>query len=371
MLCASCVSRGAAPTLTGPPTGPLRAPDAVSTPPLPAVSTADAVRADPSSADAAPEAAAVSALEVVIEQPYPIDARPRSSIPMQAAAEDEELARWNIGGSADPSYPSSQASYHPGTRVVVDTRLAKRRTGALASVPPARGLTPERVQAQARSRGYWPFRLCFEAAQREQKGSGGETRVAFTIGLRGKVKRAWLLDSKLKNAKTAACLVHEASKLEFTPAPPRPLSMVASIRVWPGDADLPALPEGPLPIVAGGGFDADAARGLVAAEQAQINACFAEARHTDPSLWGRLALAAILEVDGTVHRISEVESHFPNAVAAHCVQKLIAGIVFPSVNNKPFTLVLPLRLSPRASVEQASPDASPSQPLPDEDAGTN
>src|SRR5450631_514134 len=180
MLCASCVSRGAAPTLTGPPTGPLRAPAAVPTPPLAAVSTADAVRADPSSADAAPEAPAVSAPEVVLEQPYPIDARPRSSIPMQAAAEDEELARWNIGGSADPSYPSSQASYHPGTRVVVDTRLAKRRSGALASLPPARGLTPERVQAQARSHGYWPFRLCFETGQREKKGSGGETRVAFT-----------------------------------------------------------------------------------------------------------------------------------------------------------------------------------------------
>ena len=334
-------------------------------------STTDAGRAEPSSIEAAPGAADMTGPEVVVEQPYPIDARPRSPNPLQAAAEDEDLARWNIGGSADPSYPSSQASYHPGTRVVVDTRLAKRRSGALASVAPSRGLTAERVQAQARSHGYWPFRLCFEAGQREKKGSGGETRVAFTIGPRGKVKHAWLLDSKLENPKTAACLVHEASKLEFAPAPPRALSMVASVRIWPGDAELPALPEGPLSIATGGAFDPSSVRALVASKQAQINACFAEAQRTDPALWGRLALAAILEVDGTVHRISEVESHFPNAAAARCVQTLIAGIVFPSVNGKPFTLVLPLRLTPRTRTEQAGPDASPSPTPLDEDAGAN
>lgn len=371
MLCASCVSRGASPTLAGPPTGPLRAPDADRTPQLSASSPTDAGGEESSSADAAPASPNTTAPDVVLEQPYPIDSRPRSASPMQAAAEDEELARWNIGGSADPSYPSSQASYHPGTRVVVDTRLAKRRTGALASVPPAHGLTPERVQAEARSHGYWPFRLCFESGQREKKGSGGETRVAFTIGLRGKVKRAWLLDSKLENPKTAACLVHEAGKLEFAPAPPRTLSMVASIRIWPGDVELPALPEGPLPTATGGAFDASAVHALVTAKQASINACFADARRADPSLWGRLALAAILEVDGSVHRISEVESHFPNAAATRCVQMLLAGIVFPSVNGKPFTLVLPLRLNPRAPLEQAGPDASPNQPQLDEDAGTN
>lgn len=369
MLCVSCVSRGAAPTLPGPPTGPLRSSAAPPSPGLAAVSIADASRAQPSSADAALEAPAATEPEVALERPYPLDARPRAPNPMQAAAEDEELARWNIGGSTDPSYPSSQASYHPGTRVVVDTRLAKRRTGTIASVPFSRGLTAERIQAQARSHGYWPFRLCFEAGQRAKKGNGGETRIAFTIGLRGKVKRAWLLDSKLENAKTAACLVHEAGKLEFTPAPPRALSMVASIRIWPGDAELPAVPEGPLPSPIGGAFDAGAVRALVATKQAQINACFAEARHTDPSLWGRLALAAILEVDGTVHRVSEIESHFPSAAATRCVQMLIAGIVFPSVNGKPFTLVLPLRLSPRTPVEQAGPDSSPNQPQLDEDAG--
>ncbi len=376
MLYASCVSRGPAHTAPGPATGPLGAPDTVPTSELAETSPADTERVEPSSADAAPApgAADMSAPEVVVEEPYPLDARPRSPSPMQAAAEDEELARWNIGGSADPSYPSSQASYHPGTRVVVDTRLAKRRNGALASIPPSHGLTAERVQAQARSHGYWPFRLCFESGQRQKKGSGGETRVAFMIGLRGKVKHAWLLDSKLDNPKTAACLVREAGKLEFAPAPPRALSMVASIRIWPGDAELPALPEGPSAVATGGAFDPNSVRGCVATKQAQISACFANARRADPSLWGRLALAAILEVDGTVHRISEVESHFPNAAATRCVQTLIAGIIFPSVNGKPFTLVLPLRLSPPLSagrpVAQAGQDASPSQPQLDKDGGS-
>jgi hypothetical protein len=325
-------------------------------------------------ADAAVVVPAVSPLEWTFEPPYPIDARPRSASPMQAAAEDEELARWDLGGSSDPGYPSSQASYHPGTRVVVDTRLAKRRTGAVATVALRHGLTTERVQAQARSHGYWPFRLCFEAGQRDKKGAGGETRVAFTIGLFGKVKRARLLDSKLENPKTAACLVHETSKLQFAPHPARALSVVASIRIWPGDVDLPAVPE-LASVVTGGAFDPAAVAALLSAKRTPIDACLAEARRTDPAVWGRLALATILEVDGTVHRISEVESHFPSATAARCVQAALAGVVFPSVNAKPFTLVLALRLNPPADAARpsglaAGPDASPDPSLL-EDGGTS
>jgi hypothetical protein len=97
-----------------------------------------------------------------------------------------------------------------------------------------------------------------------------------------------------------------------------------------------------------------------------------EARRLDPSLWGRLALAVILEVDGTVHRVSEVESHFPNATAARCVQAALASLVFPSVNGKPFTVVLALRLNPAlgapGTTREAGPDASPSLP---DDAGTS
>jgi hypothetical protein len=301
------------------------------------------------------------ASQISVELPYPADARPHAQDPAQAAAEEEELARWNMGGSSNQAAVSSQSSYHPGTRVVVDTRAAKRRAGAPA-LPAPRGLTYQRVQAQTRSRGYWPFRLCFELGQHDKKGPGGETRVAFTIGTRGKVSAARLLDSELGSS-AGACMVRELLKLTFTPTPASKLSMVASIRVYPGDAELPAAPDAA--VVASlprGEFDPEAARARVSSKQAELDACFAEPRRADPGLWGRLALSVILEMDGSVHRVTEVESHFPDALATRCAQQLISTLIFPSVNGKPFIFVVPLRLSPSAAHAKTGPDESPSPP---------
>ena len=371
-LCANCLPAGtprhSAPS---PATGPLpsvAAGTAVEAP-VPVLATPEAGGAL-SDASVAPAHPPLSA-QISVDLPYPADARPRAQDPAQAAAEDEELARWNIGGSSDPSSISSRASFHPGTRVVVDTRPAKRRAGA-PPLPAPRGLTHQRVQAQARSRGYWPFRLCFERGQRDKKSSGGETRVAFSIGTRGKVSAARLLDSKLENA-TAACMVRELSKLEFTPAPASKLRMVASIQVYPGDVELPVVPD--IALVAAlprGEFDPEAMRARVIEKQVELDACFGEAQRADPALWGRLALSIILEMDGSVHRVSEVESHFPNAAVTRCAQALVSSVIFPSVNGKPFIFVLPLRLSPNATAEKKPGSAeAPSPSETSSDAGSD
>ena len=371
LTCASCAARGTARQTEGPTTGPLpdtaRAESAVGLEPA----ANDAGASVPQSNQATALDSSIPPPEVSLELPYPVDARPRSESPMQAAAEDEELARWNVGGSSDPSAASSQATFHPGTRVVVDTRPAKLRPGAVRRTPP-RGLTFERVQAQARSHGYWPFRLCFEAGQREKKGAGGETRVAFSIGTRGKVRAARLLDSKLENRASAACLVREVLKLEFTPRPPRVVPLVASIRIWPGDAELPSASEPAVAVLPpGGSFDPGVMRARVAEKQTELNGCFADARRTDPGLWGRLALTVILEVDGSVHRVSEVESRFPSATATRCAQMLISGLGFPSVNGKPFSFVLPLRLNPTLDATQPSSDQDPNSADSAADAGVD
>ena len=305
---------------------------------------------------------------ISVDLPYPSDARPRAQDPLQVAADDEDLARWDVGGSSDPNSSSSQGSYHPGTRVVVDTRPAKRRASAPA-LPAPRGLTYQSVQAQTRSKGYWPFRLCFERGQRDKKGSGGETRVAFTIGTRGKVRAARLLDSELESTASTSCMVREVLKLAFTPAPAGALKMVASIKIYPGDAELPVVPDAA--VVASlprGDFDPEAMRARVTAKQIELDACFDQARRADPALWGRLALSVILEMDGSVHRVSEVESHFPNAAATRCAQIVLSSVVFPSVNGKPFSFVVPLRLSPNA---KTGPDENPSPSELQGDAATD
>lgn len=358
-LAPNCLPHGTARTSEAPATGPLPVSSANSAAraPHPAVPHVGPAATDTGSA---PNESAELAPLIVVDLPYPADARPRATDPTRAAAEDDELARWNAGGSSEPNAAASQTSYHPGTRVTVDTRAAKRRLGA-RPLPPPRGLSYGLVQAQARSRGYWPFRSCFELGQRDKKGTGGETRVAFTIGLRGKVTAARLLDSKLGNATSAACMVREVQKLQFSPAPPALLRMVATIAVYPGDAESPAPPDAAVAqALPRGDFDPEATRARVTDKQRELDACFAEARATDPALWGRLALSVILEVDGSVHRVTEVESRFPNSAATRCVQALLASQSFPSVNGKPFSFVVPLRLGPQAAQTETGPEVAPS-----------
>ena len=368
MLTPSCASRGVERATDGPLTGPARvvrsAPTASVIAASASTSTADTAAGDAALSAAIPNDDAPRSLpELSIEQPYPLDARPRAANPLQAAADDEELARWNVGGTADPNYPSSQTSFHPGTRVVVDTHfLGRRPTNPNGS---SHGSSADRVQAQARSKGYWPFRLCFEAGQREKKGLGGETRIVFTIGPRGAVSAAHLVSSALGNPSSSACLLDELRKLRFPPRSRR-IDVAASIRIWPGDAELPALSDGPPETIdTTAGFDPAAVSARVVRRLAEFTTCFREAQRSDSNLWGRLALAVVLEVDGSVHRVSEVESHFPNANAARCAAATLSSIPFPSVNGKPFSFVLAMRLPPPKAVAQT--DSNPNATRPDQD----
>ncbi|HYQ30811.1 MAG TPA: hypothetical protein VER04_26445, partial [Polyangiaceae bacterium] len=72
-----------------------------------------------------------------------------------------------------------------------------------------------------------------------------------------------------------------------------------------------------------------------------------------------------------VHRVSEVESHFRNATATRCAQILLSSVVFPSVNGKPFSFVVPLRLSPNTALAKTGPDENPSPFEVSDDAGSD
>ncbi|HEY4106386.1 MAG TPA: hypothetical protein VGM44_20945, partial [Polyangiaceae bacterium] len=209
---------------------------------------------------------------------------------------------------------------------------------------------------------------------REKKGLGGETRVRFTIGTRGAVTAARVLSSELRDSTSTTCLLDELRKLRFEPRPPRARSVVASIRIWPGDADLPPLSDAPpTRSETTTDFDPSAVRARLGSKQAELSACFGEARRADPSLWGRLALTIVLEVDGSVHRVNEIESHFPSAAAARCAAAIVSGIAFPSVNGKPFSFVAAMRLAPPSAPHPSQTttqrdEAAPAEPNNDVDA---
>ena len=105
-----------------------------------------------------------------VEQPFKLFERPRLPGAVQAAVHDELLARWNVGGTGDPTFISNRSNYHPGARVVVDTTVVAGRLPVRSRHGRRRGvLSQQGLLAQSRTQGYWPFRLCFEDGLRRQQ----------------------------------------------------------------------------------------------------------------------------------------------------------------------------------------------------------
>ncbi len=140
-------------------------------------------------------------------------------------------------GGATPL--AKRRKYHPAVRVLVETKV-------VAGTLPARGkhtLSRKQLLYQVRSRGYWPFRRCYEAALRKHPGAEGHTRVRMTLGDDGTVSAARLLETKLPSEEDARCLVGAVRALSVEPAPGGRIDVDVSIKLWPGDAPPPPAPE--------------------------------------------------------------------------------------------------------------------------------
>ncbi|HEY2408139.1 MAG TPA: AgmX/PglI C-terminal domain-containing protein [Polyangiaceae bacterium] len=270
------------------------------------------------------------------------------------APPDPTLALWNEGGSSQTRGAAVSPAYQPVPRVVVDVHATDRR-----SQPAIGARALDQIQAQMRSSGYWPFRRCFEAGLRDAPALEGETRFSLSVSARGRVLKVRVLDSKLSDRSVVTCLLNAAQKLKFTARPPRRIELIASIHLWPGDGPAPDPPEAATD-ADDAPFDASRTTSLIAHESTAISQCYEQALARDPTLWGRLALTVTLERDGTVHRIEEAESRFPDALVTRCAQAVIARLVFPPVLSKPFVFVQPIRFG-----------APPASPASDSDAGQN
>ena len=300
----------------------------------------------------APASLAGTRLTISVEPAYTPGHRPKPSGEVAAAGDDEFVARWNLGGNGDPSYVPNQPSFHPGTRVVVDTHVVYPKLPSGAAGTKAKGLTARRVLAQARSRGYWPFRVCYEAGLAENSELAGETRLRFTIGPRGGILAARLLKTELRTKSVAACVVKRVRALRFDPAPGRKVDVDLSVEFWPGDA--------PLSIEAAPGPSMDAAteRSIVAAltsQQPQIEACYAAGVARDAALWGRVALQCEVGAEAKAVTIEERESRFPDSSVVDCLKSVFSELVFPaSARGK--TVVVAIRLGqPPASGDAGAP----------------
>jgi hypothetical protein len=259
---------------------------------------------------------------------------------------DEDLARWNVGGSSDPRLPSSRVGFHPAPRVVVDISV---RSGAQPKRAKSKKVFSEAsLVAQARNAGYWPFRLCFEDGLRKDPSLRGKTRVRFVVETSGHVKSERMAFTELKDHAVAKCLSARVRALHFSPAPTKRVHADVTIDLGPGDAPLPeadlADAENARASGESGKFDEAVVSRALGDQLGRITACYEQGLGRDPKLWGRVAILMDVEADGRVRNVVEHESRFPDPTVLSCILDGIRGSLLPAPSGGPARLVWSLKL---------------------------
>ncbi len=302
-------------------------------------------------------------LHVTLEPLHKLYERKRDRGPVYAAGQDEELGRWNVGGNGDPSHLSNRATYHPGTRVVVEVSAPlsalprraplNRRTGRQQAV-----LSHTALLAQARRQLYWPLRLCYEDAKRHHPQLGGgkiEGRARLLVS--GRLSGVTLSSSKLAYPPLLDCAQARLAELRISSPPPRPLELSVQLQLWPGDVPLPELapPEGSQFSNPGQLAQRPLTEALTRAAP-ELEACFAAGRARDPQLWGRLALRLEQTETGQLLPIQEQESRFPDRGVTRCLIARLQQLTFPAPAEGKLIWVAAWRLhpAPRASEPPAA-----------------
>ncbi len=284
-------------------------------------------------------------VELQLDNPYKLYHRPRAAGAVLAAVQDELLARWNVGGTGDPDFISNQPHYHPGARVVVDTKVL------LGNLPKGRGgsrrgvLTQAGVLARARKYGYWPIRLCFEAGLRQNQALHGKTVVRLTLSGNGKVAAARLVDTDLDDRAVAECLADEVRNLEFLPPPRRRVDIETSIRLWPGHAPVPLVgpPEDDFEEPPGE-LDVAATRAALEQHSAALRSCYRQGLVRDPRLWGRVQLRVDQDPSGAILKVEQIESRFPDPAVAQCIIAALVSLELPKPKGGRLSFVCGVRL---------------------------
>ncbi|HVU05253.1 MAG TPA: AgmX/PglI C-terminal domain-containing protein [Polyangiaceae bacterium] len=294
------------------------------------------------------------------ERPFFHGRRPRSEGAVQAAVEDEALARWNVGGSSDPDCASNRRGFHVAPRVKVDIDV---REGRLPAKSAKQGeLSELAVLAQTRNRGYWPLRLCYQEGLRAAPKLAGKTAVHMTIGRSGHVAHARLLTTELRDHEVATCVASRLGALSFAPAPRRRVEVDVTVDLNPGDAVLPdtCTAEDPESVP-----DAvpSALQDALEARLPALESCYAAGLERDPALWGRIAFELDVAPDGRVRKVGQHDSRFPDTGVVACGARALEGLGLPSPAEGGTRLVWGVRFgqapSDRVAAERTNPPGTP------------
>jgi hypothetical protein len=299
---------------------------------------------------------------LVVEAPYQIGTRLRPDGAVVASVADEDVARWNVGGTGDPAYVSNRQGFHVAPRVVVDVAV---RSGKLPLHAAEKGVFSETaLLAQARSHGYWPFRLCFEDGLRENGKLHGKTDVRVRIARDGRVVSSRLGPSELRDDSVQRCLNERARALHFTPGPRRAVDATLTVDLSPGDAPLPDARAGSDANADSGHLDVAATALALSDASASISTCYLGALAADARLWGRLALQLDVGSDGVVRKVVEHDSRFPARQVVTCAVAAMNGKRLPPPAGGPASVVWAVRLGAPLDTPAPAPLADRVPPLP-------
>ena len=255
--------------------------------------------------------------------------RPKANINTSLA--DEKLGRWNIGGNGDATYISNRRGYHPGTRVIVEILSPNLKRGEAPKTPNIR-----HYLAEFRSRGYWPYRMCFEATARDNPTKGGDTWIRVQFNAHGRGITSRLLKSNINRPQIAECLARATHLISLQRLPRIGANFTLAVRVLPGDA--PLIPSSSIDFKT---IKVDPGKFTTAflPTQIAIEACVRAGLDRDPKLWGRLALLMYLDNLGRVVQAVEHESHFPNSSVVKCSVDAARALWLPNISKAGWYLI--------------------------------
>jgi hypothetical protein len=289
----------------------------------------------------------------LIEPAYSEHGHGRLATEMLTLERDEQLFQWALGGSSHPAHVSNQPGYHPATRVIVDVELQSRAPKG----------TTKRLLRIARSKGYWPLRACFEAAERLSSRRGRSAVVRLTLGASGKVLGSRSLRSSAEKEYTR-CVLEKVRALDFRPGFTRKLDVDIMVEQWRGDAPVPPRAPESNPRLA---LPAETQAALEALKP-ELCACYAEALKVDPRLWGRLALRLESDETGVVSQATPIETRFPRPEVVECARRAVLSARLPAPSTLRFSLAVRLGQppAPPPPIASGGEPPSPSEPEPPE-----
>jgi outer membrane biosynthesis protein TonB len=194
---------------------------------------------------------------------------------------------------------------------------------------------------------------CYAAALTADNKLAGTVTTRFVIGPDGKVKKASIVKSTIKNPKMETCLTVELKKMSF----PKPRTGGDDVIDYP--FDFGSVEEAPQTRTVAGApstEDPAAVQKGIGGHAQTIKACFDTEAAKNKGLAGLVMTRFVIAGDGKVSEATVANSTLKNATVEGCILTTLKGIVFPPTNGGgPVSITFPFNFGSKPASLPAEP----------------